>query len=130
MRPGRPERGISREGSCAVNENGPEIIDIGQGWPGQQKIVELGEKYHGVVVGKKRGRIEAKGAGAACAQPVGKGACGVAGPAAAPVGSVRVRSQGDNALHAVQRKRQGKSIFLIGAAASLAADRHGKLAPG
>jgi hypothetical protein len=54
-----PTGGISREASGGVNEDGPEVINIREGRSGHQKVAERGEKIGGIVVGQKRGRIEA-----------------------------------------------------------------------
>src|SRR6478609_2698889 len=65
MRPGScPTGGISREASGSVNKDGPEVINIGEGRPGHQKVPQWGEEIGGIVVGQKRGRIEAKSASA------------------------------------------------------------------
>src|SRR5688500_9200276 len=61
LRPGSAlEGGISRKGSRGVNDDCPEVIDIGEGRSGHQKVPERGEEFGGIVVGQKRGRIEAK----------------------------------------------------------------------
>src|SRR5262249_11056447 len=52
---------ISLSRSGPVNEDGPEIVDVGPGRPGDEQIPQAREKSGGIVVGKKRGSIEAKG---------------------------------------------------------------------
>src|SRR5215471_1851804 len=47
--------------SRSVNEDRAEIVDIGGGRAGRQQVAKAREKPRGVVVGKKRGRIEALG---------------------------------------------------------------------
>src|SRR5689334_5122036 len=50
MRPGScPTGGISREASGSVNEDGPEVINIGESRPRHQKIPERGEEIGGIV---------------------------------------------------------------------------------
>src|SRR6476620_4228012 len=39
-----PKGGISREGSGGVNEDGPEVINIGEGRSGHQKVPERGKE--------------------------------------------------------------------------------------
>src|ERR1043166_7804339 len=51
---------ISRRFHLAVNEDGTEVIDVGEGWARAQQIAQALEEAPGVVVGKKHGRIEAK----------------------------------------------------------------------
>src|SRR5215204_5481937 len=51
---------VSRELSGAVNEDGPEIIDVGIGRTRRQKIAEATKEFGGGVIVKKDGRIEAK----------------------------------------------------------------------
>src|SRR5690348_2639806 len=52
-----------RDGSRSVNEDRAEVIDVGAGRAGRQEIAERREKAGGIVVGKKRGRIEAAAPG-------------------------------------------------------------------
>ena len=56
---------ISLRRSRAVNEDGAEVVDVGEGRPGGEKIAEPREKRGGVVLGEKGGRIEAGRAGGA-----------------------------------------------------------------
>src|SRR3954454_3942566 len=51
---------ISRRFHPTVNEDGPEVIDVREGGARTQEIAQALEKSCGVVVGKKRGRIEAE----------------------------------------------------------------------
>src|SRR5712692_8965251 len=82
-----------------VNEDGAEVVDVGPGRSRAQEVAQPLEKSGRVVVGKKGGRIEAKGAGALRAP-----------------------------RYAVERQRQGQREFLIGAPASVTADRNRQLA--
>ena len=59
-RPSDPNGAVSREPSRAVNEDSPEIIDVGACRPGRQQVPKLGKEFGRIVVGKKDGRIEAK----------------------------------------------------------------------
>src|SRR5688572_22843731 len=53
-------RGISRDPSRPVNEDGAEIIDIGAGWAGLHEVAQGGKKAGRIVVGEKGGRILAQ----------------------------------------------------------------------
>ncbi len=54
---------ISLEPSGAVNEDGPEVVDVGVGRPRRQQIAKFLKEFRRIVVGKKGGRIEAEPAG-------------------------------------------------------------------
>src|SRR5688572_9249270 len=104
MRPGLAmEGGISREGSRTVNEDGPEVINIGEGWSGHQKVPERGEEFGGIVVGQKRGRIEAKGARARRSCAIGEGTGRIGRRAGSSIGSVGIGSQDGNATGSFER---------------------------
>src|SRR4051812_28268375 len=132
IRPGSfPKGGISREGSGGVNEDGPEVINIGEGRSGHQQIPERGEEWGGIVVGQKRGRIEAKGAAARRREAIAEGPGRIVGRTGTPVGSIRVGRQDGHAASSLERDGQRQGIFLIGPAlAALLVQCHRQLSAG
>src|SRR5712671_2482737 len=84
---------ISREALRAVNDDGPEIIDVGEGRPWLQEVAEPGKEFGRIVVIEKVGWIEAELAGAQQRAGVDQGARWVVGLSAAAVGAVGVGGQ-------------------------------------
>src|SRR5215204_5772768 len=123
--------GFSREDSGRVNEDGPEVINIGEGRSGHQKVPERGEELGGVVVGQKRGRIEAKGAGARRRGTIAESSGRVGGRAGAAVGAVGISRQDADATDTRERDGERQGVFLIGSAlAAMLVQRHCQLAAG
>src|ERR1043165_8381707 len=91
---------ISRRFHRAVNEDGAEVIDVGEGWARAEKIAQALEEARGVVVGKKHGRIEAERLRSRGGSSVHKGAGRILRRTFAAVRSVRVTSEGGDALRA------------------------------
>src|SRR4051812_12435660 len=119
---------ISRRFRLAVNEDGAEVIDVREGGTRAQHIAQALEEARGVVVGKKRGRIEAK-----CLRPGGglavhSGAGRVIGRAFAAVRAVGVGGERRNALRAGEFDRERERIFLVRPAAALTANGDRELA--
>ena len=83
-----------------------------------------------IVVGEKRGGIEAGGPGALERGVVDKGAGRVVGPAPAAIGAVGIGRQRGNAWAPSRWYGERQGIFLVRAAAAAAAQRHRKLAAG
>src|SRR5262245_1350685 len=112
--------------SRPVNEYGTEIIDIRESWPRRHQAPQAGKKSGRIVVGEKRGRIEAESGrpGGVGRFHVGPG--GVPRTAAAPVGTVGIGRKRRDAGAVLQREREGERIFLVRTAAPLAADRDGQ----
>src|ERR1043165_9094223 len=81
---------ISRRFRLAVNEDGTEVIDVGEGWARAQEIAQALEEARGVVVGKKHGRIEAEASRTCGGLAVQGGARGIVRRPFAAVRSVRV----------------------------------------
>src|SRR5262245_29329168 len=81
---------ISREPSSPVNEDGPEVVHVGQGGSRGEQIAQFLEEFRRIIVLKKGGRIEAEAARARERGGVDEGARGVLGVAAAAVGAVGV----------------------------------------
>jgi hypothetical protein len=75
---------------CPVNDDGAEVRDVGEGRTGPKKIADAIEKPRGIVVGEKRGGIEAGNLRARKRGLVDKCASRVVGAAAATVGAVGV----------------------------------------
>jgi hypothetical protein len=82
---------ISREGSWAVNEDSPKIVDVRVGWPRYQQVVQCPEEFGRIVVMKKDGRIEAQLAGPGECCGIKKRAGRVLGLPGSAIGSVGVR---------------------------------------
>src|ERR1043165_4674923 len=119
---------ISRVLRRAVNEDGAEVIDVGESGAGAQEVAESFEKSGRVVVGKKRGRMEAELPRACHGVAIGVSPRGVAGRAGPAVGAVGVGGERRNAARARKRDRQRERVFLVRPAAALAVDRDGQLA--
>src|SRR3954468_21020395 len=81
---------ISRRFRLAVNEDGAEVIDVREGGTRAKQIAQALEEARGVVVGKKRGRIEAKFPRPHCGFAVRIGAGRILGRAFAAVRAVGV----------------------------------------
>src|ERR1043166_5708490 len=121
---------ISPRRSGPVNEDGAEVVDVGPGRPGGEQIAEPREERGGIVLGKKRGRIEAERTRPCGGGSVDKGPGRVVrapGPAVGPVG---VAGKRRNAMRAIKRQRQGECVLLVRAAATITADRHREFAAG
>ena len=89
--------------SRPLDHDGAEIIDVREGRPGRHKIAERGKKAGRIVVGKKRGRIEAEGAGTGGGVASTRGARGVVGQPPPP--SVpSVSPPGPRYRHAAERR--------------------------
>src|ERR1043166_2775013 len=121
---------ISPRCSGPVNEDVAEVVDVGEGRPGGEQIAEPREERGGIVLGNKGGRIEAERAGPRGGGPVDKSPGRVVGAPGAAGGPVGVAGKRRDALRAVERQRQRERVFLVGAAAAVAADRDGQFAAG
>ena len=93
------------------------LVKVG---PVVNKVADGVEKPRGIVVGEKRGGIEASGAGARQGGRIDEGAGGVVGAAAAAVGSVGIGGERGDAIRAIEVDRKRQGIFLVRAAAALA----------
>src|ERR1043166_4746509 len=96
---------ISPRCSGPVNEDGAEVVDVGEGRPGGEQIAEPREERGGIVLGKKGGRIEAERAGPRGGGPVDKSPGRVVGAPGAAVGAVGGARQRRGALPAGRRPR-------------------------
>src|SRR3954471_5880356 len=121
---------ISRRFRLAVNEDGAEVIDVREGGTRAKQIAQALEEARGVVVGKKRGRIEAKFAGVGGGLTIRSGARRIVGRAFAAVGAIGVGGERRNALRAVEFDRERQRVFLVRPATALAANRDGEFATG
>src|SRR5437588_4298426 len=97
---------ISRRFRLAVNEDGAEVIDVREGGTRAKQIAQALEEARGVVVGKKRGRIEAKFAGAGGGLAIHGGDGRIVGRAFAAVGAIGVGGERRNAARAVEFDRE------------------------
>src|SRR3954452_20553857 len=115
---------ISRRFRLAVNEDGAEVIDVREGGTRAKQIAQALEEARGVVVGKKRGRIEAKFLRPHCGLAIHSGAGRIVGRAFAAVGSVGIGGQRRDTLRSGECDGERERIFLVRPAAALATDRH------
>src|SRR2546423_1428276 len=83
----------SRGFHLAVNEDGAEVIDVGEGGARAEEIAQALEKSSGIVVGKKGGRIEAEFTCPRGRRAIDVSAGGIVGRTRAAIGAVRVSGQ-------------------------------------
>src|SRR5215213_9941862 len=121
---------ISRWFHAAVNEDGAEVIDVREGGTRAQETAHTFEEAGGIVVGKKRGRIEAKFLRARKRPSVDIGAGGVGGRAGAAIGPIGVGGERRDAAGAGEFDRKREGVLLVRPAAALAPHRDGELAAG
>src|SRR3954471_9884845 len=103
---------ISRRLHLAVNEDGAEVIDVRESGTWTQEIAQTFEKTRGVVVGKKRGRIEAKFLRSCGGLAVHVCPGGILRRTFATIGTIGIRGQRSDAVRARQFERKGERIFL------------------
>src|ERR1051325_1013947 len=108
---------ISRRFHVTVNEDGAEVIDVGEGGARTQQVAQALEEARGVVVGKKRGRIEAKFLGPGDRLAVDDRPGRVIGRAAPAVRTVGVGGKGRDAARARKADAERERIFLVRPAA-------------
>src|SRR6185437_15871475 len=84
---------ISRHPSRPVNDDSPKVVDVGEGGSGDQKVADLGKKPSRIVIGQKRGGIEAKSLGARGGIAGRIGAGGVGGGASAAIRAIGVAGE-------------------------------------
>ena len=101
------------------------LVKVG---PGREQVAQALEKACGIVVGKKRGRIEAEFPRPRGGVAVHEGARRVLGRARAAVGAVGVGGERRDAVRPGQCDRERQRVFLVRPAAALAADRDGQFA--
>src|SRR6185437_13252388 len=118
----------STSGRQAVNNDSAKVGHVGECWAGPKQAADSIEKPRRIVVGEKRGGIEAGGPGLGQCGRLDKGPGRVVRTATAAVGTVGVGGEPEDAGGAseVDGKRQG--VFLIGTALALAAQRDGEFA--
>src|SRR5262245_28408880 len=96
---------ISREPLKAVNEDGPEVVHVGQCWSRNKQVTHSLEEFRRIIVIKKGGRIEAELAGAVQRRRVDEGTRRVVGPTRPAVGAIGVAGERGDALRPRQRNR-------------------------
>src|ERR1700751_551036 len=101
---------ISLRRSGAVNEDGAEVVDVGEGRPGSEKVAEAREERGGIVFGEKGGRIEAKRATAGAAGAVDEGPGRVIRAPGATIGANGIAGQRRDASRSLERQRQSERI--------------------
>ena len=106
--------------SWPVNDDGAEVGHVGECRARDEKVADAVEKPRGIVVGEKRGGIEAGGPGATKRRRVDEGAGRVVGAAAAAVGAVGIGGQRRDAGGAVEVDGERQRVFLVGPAAASA----------
>src|SRR4051812_18337617 len=119
---------ISRRFRLAVNEDGAEVIDVREGGTRAKQIAQALEEARGVVVGKKRGRIEAKFPRPQGGLAVDSCAGRIVGRTLAAVSAVCIPSKRRNAVRPLECNGERRRIFLVRPAAALATDRHPEFA--
>ena len=119
---GKILRPVSRSG----NQDGAEVIDIGPGGAGDEKIVQMAEEGAGIVVGKMTQGVQPHGAGA----PQGAGTHDGTGSLRSAVNAVRVGGQRVNPGVAAKRQGQGQSVFRVAPSPAPATYRHGGFTTG
>src|SRR4029077_11492452 len=83
-----------------VNDDGAKVGDVGERRAGYEQIADGVEKPRGIVVGEKRGGIEAKPFGPYQGRIVDKGPGRVVRQAPAAVGSIGIGGEGGNTFGA------------------------------
>src|SRR6188508_886264 len=105
---------ISRRFHLTVNEDGAEVIDVREGRAWGQEIAQALEEARGVVVGKKRGRIEAEFPCPWCGLAVHNGAGRIRCRAFAAVGAIGIGGERRDALRAGQFDRSARAYSWFG----------------
>src|SRR5580692_1217924 len=95
--------------SRPVNDDGTEVGHVGECRARDEKVADAVEKPRGIVVGEKRGGIEAGGPGAAKRRRVDEGPGRVVRTATAAVGAVGIRRQRRDAGGAVEMDGERQS---------------------
>ena len=98
----------------SVNDDGTEVIDVGKRGSRGHQIAQAGEEPGGVVVGEKRGSIEAKLAAAGAGRPVNISTRRVLGPPNPAVRAVRVTRKRGNPAGAIRTWKQ-RMLTITGA---------------
>src|ERR1700761_3830772 len=125
--PLKPDSG-SKPGS--VNDNGAEVGDVGERRAGREQVADTVEKPRGIVVGKKRGRIEAMRLGSPQGRIVDKGPGGVVRAATAAVGAIGIGRHRRYAFGAIEMNGERQRIFLVGTTPAITLKRDGQFAAG
>src|SRR6516165_9329551 len=111
-----------------VNDDGAEVGDVSKRRAGREQVADSVEKPRGIVVGEKRGGIEADGSRSTQGGIVDKGPGRVIGPPPAAVGSIGIGGQPGNAFRSGQVNGERQRILLVRAAAATAFERYGQFA--
>src|SRR6476660_6385595 len=102
---------ISRRFHLTVNEDRPEVIDVGEGGARTQEVAQTFEKACGVVVGKKRGRIEAKFPCPRGGLAVHIGSGRILRRTSATIGTISIAGQRRDSVCAGKCDGEGQRIF-------------------
>src|SRR5262245_25970922 len=113
-----------------VNEYSAEIVDIGVSRSWSKQVAQAFEESSGIVFGEKRGGIESEVPRPRQRGVVNKGAGRIIGAAAAAVGAVGIAGNSRDPWRGPERLGERQSVFLVRAAASLAAQGYGEFAAG
>src|SRR5262249_54108347 len=112
-----------------VNHNSPKIVHVGMGCTRSQKVINASKESGRIVVGKKSGGNEAQLAGAPEGCVVNSAPGRTVGTRSAATSGIGGGGQTWKAGPPARRQGKRQRIFLVRPAASLAAHRHGELAP-
>src|SRR5215471_20702439 len=112
-----------------VNEGGAKVGDVGERRARYEQVADDVEKPRGIVVGEKRGGIEAEPFGPNQGRTVDKGSGRVVRPASAAVGSICIGRHCGNALGPAEVDGERQGVFLVRTAAAPTLKGHGQLAP-
>src|SRR5262249_34571668 len=111
-----------------VNEGGAKVGDVGERRARYKQVADSVEKPRGIVVGEKRGGIEAEPFGPYQGRIVDKRSGRVVRPAPAAVSSIGIGRECCNAFGAGEVNGERQRIFLVWTAATAAFEGHGQLA--
>src|SRR5215469_9289129 len=112
-----------------VNDDGAKVGDVGERRARYEQVADDVEKPRGIVVGEKRGGIEAEPFGPNQGRIVDKGSGRVVRPASAAVGSICIGRHCGNALGPAEMDGERQGVFLVRTAAAPTLEGHGQLAP-
>src|SRR5262249_36119100 len=111
-----------------ANEYSAEIVDIGISRSRLKQVTQAFEERGGIVLGKKRGRIEAELPRACERGVIDKGASWIIRSAATAVGAIGIAGDGRDPGRGPEPLGERQSVFLIRTAAAFATNRDGEFA--
>src|SRR6516165_7275803 len=112
-----------------VNDDGAKVGHVGERRARYEQVADDVEKPRGIVVGEKRGGIEAEPFGPNQGRIVDKGPGWVIRPAPTAIGSICIGRHCGNAVGPGEVDGERQGVFLVRTAAAAALNGHGQLAP-